>query len=229
MTTLTVTRAAELPRVNLLPPEIEEAAKLAKTKKSLVAVIIAVLALLVLGFFWANSKVSSAQQGLDAAQAEGQTLAAQQAQYAQVPAVDAQLATAALNLQTAMAPEVRVSFIMNDLSLTIPSGVRLSSMTIGIGPNDPAVLAATTAATAAGQPAPDLAGSLSYSGVSRSYDAVAAWLNSFNSQAAYTAPYLNTATENAEGTTVDTTYNFTSSAELTGEAKSDRYTVKAGQ
>jgi Tfp pilus assembly protein PilN len=229
VTTLTATRAAQLPRVNLLPPEIAEAAKLARTKRLLVGIVVATLVLLGLGFFWASSQVSAAQSDLDAANAQNAALQAEAAQYAAVPEVEAELATAHINLATAMAPEVRVSFLMNDLSLTIPSQVRLTTMTIGVGPTDAAVQAATTAALAAGQPAPDIAGSVTYQGKSTSFDAMAAWLNSFNKQVAYANPYLTNGTQDTEATTVDTVYTFDSSAQLTAAAKSNRYTAEAGQ
>jgi Tfp pilus assembly protein PilN len=228
VTTLTATRAAQLPRVNLLPPEIAEAAKVARTKRALVGLIVAVLALLGLAFVWASSQVSAAQSDLDAATTENAQLQAQAAQYAAVPEVNAELATAQTNLTTAMAPEVRVSFLMNDLSLTIPSSVRLTTMTIGVGPTDAAVQAASTAALAAGLPAPDLAGSVSYQGKATSMDAVASWLASFNKQVAYQTPYLSTATKNEEADTVGKVFNFNSTAELTSAAKSNRY-AEAGQ
>lgn len=228
MTTLTATRAAQLPRVNLLPPEIAAAAGLARTKRLLGVFVVAALALVGLGFVWANSQVASAQAGLDTAASQHAALQQQAAQYAKVPQVNAELTVAQQNLATAMAPEVRVSFLMNDLSLTIPGGVRLSGMTIGIGPSDPNVQAATTAATTDGQAAPQLAGSLTYTGKAHGYDRVAAWLASFNHQAAYANPYLSTVAKDTDTTSVGTTYTFTSTAQLTEAALSNRYT-KAGQ
>jgi Tfp pilus assembly protein PilN len=229
VTTLTATRAAELPRVNLLPPEIAAAARLGRLKKVLVALVLATVVLGVLLFVWAGRQVGAAQEQLDVANASNQQLQAQAAQYAQVPEVASQVVTAQTQLAVAMAPEVRVSFVMNDLSLTIPSSVRLSGMTIGIGPSDPTLQAAAAAATSAGVAAPTAAGSVAYTGKATSYDAVASWLVSFNRQVDYTDIYLSNIIKDTDATTVGKTYSFTSSAALSEDAKSNRYSVKTGQ
>ncbi|MFZ0323368.1 MAG: hypothetical protein WAN48_04455 [Actinomycetes bacterium] len=225
MTTLTATRVAELPRVNLLPPEIEQATRLANLKKLLGLVVAGTLGLAVLLFFWASGQVSSAQSGLDAAQAENASLQAQAAQYAQVPLVLDQLATKETELAVAMSPEVRISFLMNDLSLTIPQSVRLSTMSITVGGADAATAAATLAAGAAPVQA---VGSVTYTGKANSYDAVASWLMSYRKQLAYDDPYVQSITQDT-GDTVGTVYTWASTVQMTEAAKSNRYVPKAGQ
>ena len=63
------------------------------------------------------------------AQAEDAQLQADVATYAEVPQVLAEVDVAQANLVTAMTPEIRWSFYLNDLSLTIPRTTRLTSMT----------------------------------------------------------------------------------------------------
>ena len=223
MTTLTATRAAALPRVNLLPPEIEQAEKLARLKKLLAVVVLGALVLAGMLYFWASGQVSSAQSELDAAQAENATLQAEAAQYAEVPLVAQQVVTAETNLATAMAPEVRVSFLMNDLSLTIPQSVRLNTLSIVVAPSDPA------AATAApGVPYVPSVGTVTYTGKAVSYDAVASWLQSFRKQPSFEDPYAQSITKD-EDVTVDTVYSWASSAQLTEAAKSNRFGLKEGK
>ncbi len=225
MTTLTVTRAAALPRVNLLPPEIEQAEQLARLKKVLAVIVVGALVLAGLLYFWASGQVSSAQSELEAAQAENAALQAEAAQYAEVPLVAQQVATAETNLATAMAPEVRVSFLMNDLSLTIPQSVRLTTMSIVVAPSDPA---AAAAAAATGVPYIPPTGTVTYTGKAVSYDAVASWLQSFRKQPSYENPYAQSITED-EDNTVDTVYSWASSAQLTEAAKSNRFGLKEGK
>lgn len=229
MTTLTAVRAASLPRVNLLPPEIAAAARLSTLKKLLALIVVGALVVTGLLYLWANNQANSSQERLDSATAENSTLKSEAARYAQVPLVAAQVQSAEGNLATAMAPEVRVSFLLNDLSLTIPSAARLTSLSIGIGPTDPGVQAAATAALSTGVTAPPgIAGSVTYEGKARSFDAVAAWLASFAKQTSYADAYLTSATKDTGTTTVGTTFTFSSSSTLTPEALSNRFT-KVGQ
>ena len=72
MTTLTPTRLAQMPRVNLLPPEIAAEAKLKRLKVILGLTVLAVMALLVLAFLWVSGQVGSAEEELATAQTDGQ-------------------------------------------------------------------------------------------------------------------------------------------------------------
>ncbi|MGH8938093.1 MAG: hypothetical protein ACRDV2_01960, partial [Actinomycetes bacterium] len=60
MTTLTTTRLATLPRVNLLPPEIEEQRRFRRVQAGLGGAVAVAVALVAAGFVMANSEVSSA-------------------------------------------------------------------------------------------------------------------------------------------------------------------------
>ncbi len=129
MTTLTPTRLAQMPRVNLLPPEIAAAAKLKRLKLILGLLVLAAMVLVVLGYLFASSSIGGAEESLADAQADGAQLQADVATYAEVPQVLAEVDTAQANLETAMTPEIRWSFYLNDLSLTIPRSTRLVTMT----------------------------------------------------------------------------------------------------
>src|SRR3954471_24435138 len=148
MTTLTQTHLAAMPRVNLLPPEIAAAARLKRLRAMLGLAVAGIAVVVVLLFLFVSSRVGAAQDDLDAAQAIGAQRTAEKADYAEVPLVYASVDTAQQNLATAMTPEIRWSFYLNDLSLTIPRTTRLSSMT---AVND---AAAVQLAGAAALPAP---------------------------------------------------------------------------
>lgn len=224
MTTLTVARAAQLPRVNLLPPEIEASAKLSHLKRILVFVLVAALALVGVGYFFAMQQVSSAQSSLDAATAAGTALQAEAAKYAEVPQVQAELSTAQTNLATAMASEVRFSFLLNDLSLTIPSGVRLSDLTV--------TNVSATAQMTPGTTLPSTyngnmgVGTVTYQGKATSADAVASWLRT-QSQEGLLNPQTSTITRD-QGGTVGRVYTFSSDATVPASMLSGRY-QQAGQ
>jgi len=226
MTTLTVARATELPRVNLLPPEIAKAAKFRRVQVLLGLVIVGVAGALVAGYLVASSQVGSAQDSLDAASATNTALKAEVAKYAEVPATQAALAKGQADLVMAMSPEVRWSFYLNDLSLTIPSTVRLTTMTVV----QPVPTDATSTDVGLTSPlgTPGVA-VITFEGKATSYDAVAAWLQSLMKQKGYADP---TVTEVVQDETQDLSgdvFLFKSSVTATADALSGRYTTTTGE
>jgi len=224
MTTLTPTRLAQMPRVNLLPPEIAAAAQLRRLKLILGLVVLAAMVLVVLGFLAASSRIGAAEDSLAASEAEGAKLQSDVAAYAEVPQVLAAVGTAQVNLETAMTPEIRWSFYLNDLSLTIPRSTRLSSMT-AVNDAAAAQLAGTLATTATvvtpmGQVP---MGSITFSGKSTDFDAVAAWLQSLAKQKGYMEPSAQSVTKSDTAGTQGTFYDVESNTQLSLEASSDRY------
>ena len=228
MTTLTPTRLAQMPRVNLLPPEIAAAAKFKRLKVILGMTVLAVMALLVLAFLWVSGQVGSAEEELATAETTGQALEAEVATYAEVPEVLAAVSAAQTNLATAMAPEIRWSFYLNDMSLTIPRTTRLATMsavntgaaaqlTGAVAPESAAVTPLGTATI----------GSVTFSGKSTDFDAVAAWLQSLARQEGYVEPYVQGVTKQGEGKTQGTFYDVESSTQLSSEALSERYLLIA--
>ena len=238
MTTMTQTHLAAMPRVNLLPPEIAAAARLKRLRAMLGLVVAGIAVVVVLLFLFASSRVGAAQDDLDAAQAIGAERTAEKADYAEVPLVYASVDTAQQNLATAMTPEIRWSFYLNDLSLTIPRTTRLSSMT---AVNDAAAVqlagaaalpapAPTDATTTDGTtttpaPIPVVAntGSITFTGKSTDFDAVAAWLQSLNRVEGYSDPFVQTITKADSTDTVGDWFDVDSSTELNIAALSNRY------
>jgi len=220
MTTLTASRLAEMPKVNLLPPEIEEASRLRKLQAGLALLLLMVLALVVMLFLWTSGQVGTAEDDLATAQAEGSELEAKKATFAKVPAVLAEVDAAEAALTTAMTPEIRWSFYLNDLSLGIPSSTRLVSLTAvnsaAATQLDPATLVPPT------QLGTPTMGNITYSGMATDMDATAAWLVSQMRQEGLVAPQLQTAAELAE--LPNSVYSFESTVEVGLEGASERYT-----
>lgn len=227
MSTLTTTSLATLPRVNLLPPEIEEARRFRRLQAGLGAGVLAAAGVVGALTLMANGSVQDAQADLDAATARGSQLEAQQADYAEVPQVYAQVEAAQAQLTQAMGKEVRWSYFLNDLSLRIPGKVWLTSMNVTQQVDDTAVVAAASP-TAVGPGtylAPGL-GSVTFQGVGSAHNDVAAWLDALAKQKGLSQPYFTSSTKESIGT--ESVVNFTSQATITDEALSKRYTEKAG-
>lgn len=225
MTTLTVTRVNALPRVNLLPEEIAKAAQFRRVQALLGLVLAAVLGGLGLAFVVASGQVGSAQESLDAASATNASLKVEVTKYAQVPKTQAALAKGQQDLATAMSPEVRWSFYLNDLSLTIPSTVRLTTMT---------VVEPVPTDASSGEPLTSPLGTpgiavITFEGKATSYDAVAAWLQTLMHQKGYTDPTVTEVTQDDTDNLSGDVFLFKSSVTVTADALSGRYTTTTGE
>lgn len=223
-----------IPRVNLLPQEIADAENFRKLKYKLggaVAIAVGVVGLLFVG---ATGQVSSAQEGLDVATANTVALQQQVTALAEVPKVYGQVAAAENQLTTAMGDEVRWSFYMTDLSLTIPNDVGLTSMSIKQVRTAAAPAAGTIAgpgaATAGAQSVlgkPGIA-TVTFEGQAATQDDVAAFLDSLAKQKSYVDPYFTNASVSDDTDSGQKVVTFSATTTVTDKAKSGRYTNQAG-
>jgi len=217
-----VTTTVRLPRVNLLPPEIAERATFQRIQAGLGVAVLAAVGVVGLLYLSASHSVASAQGDLDTATSQASSLQQQSAKYADVTATYARAAAAQATLRTAMGGEIRYSQLLNDLSLTVPSNVWLSSLAYASTP--PVV---TTATPVAGAPAASTSvGTFTATATAFSHDDVAVWLESVAGLKAYANPYFSTSAEGLLGTRKVVT--FSSTAVLTPAALSGRYTDPAG-
>ena len=214
-TTQTVVRTGNLPKVNLLPPEIAEGARFRSAQWVMGLALAAAVASVGALTYLAAGDVSTAQDQLTSAQATGATLQSQVAKYSQVPVVYAERATAKAQLDQAMSQEVQYSYVLNDLSLTMPAGVWLTNITI----TQPVDLPGSIKG-AWGNPAN---GSVTMIGNASSLPQVAGWLQALATQKSYLDPYLtSTQSTTAQGQST-AGYTFTSSVALAPQALSNRY------
>lgn len=214
-TRLVGTGLALLPRVNLLPPEIEERKKLKQIQVGLGAAVLASVAVVGVLVMAANSSLNSANEELATATTQNTQLKAEAATYANVTAVYAQAAAAQALLTQAMGEEVRYSRFMNDLSLTVPDNVWVKSVSF----------AQAAAPAPAGATEPGI-GTVTFNGVGFSHDDVAVWLESLAGQKGYANPDFTNSTETLIGTRK--TVTFTSTVQMTAAALSGRYTKPLG-
>lgn len=224
--------AGAFPRVNLLPPIVLEEERSHRAKKVLVGA--SVVSLLLVGGLYglATLSVNDAEGELEAAQAQAAALNAQVAQYAEVPKVKAMVTTAEKQAYQALGGEVRWSFLLNDLALTMPAGTSLTSFTGNVSADAPG--AGAKAASANGQEGfvsvlgtPGI-GTITYSGEAIGYPQVAAFLDSQAKQKTLLDPYATAVTANQSDTGAKKGYTFTSSATVTDAALSHRYDLKTG-
>lgn len=208
---------AVLPKVNLLPPEIEQGRRFRQIQVGMGAAVLASVGVVALLYVSASHQVTSAQGKLETSQATGQSLQAENAKYAQVTAIYARAAAAQSMLSQAMGDEVRFSQLLNDMSLSVPDNVWITSMSYSAAAAPAAAVPAGTTATSVG--------TLSVSGVALSHDDVAVWLESLAGQKTYANAYFSNAVESKIG--ARTVVNFSSTAAVTDKALSHRYD-KAG-
>ena len=227
--------SAAFPRVNLMPDEIAEEARIRRAKLALVgaaAVSVAVVGSL---YLLAGAEVNSAQESLDQATARGAVLATEVAQYADVPKARADLASAQAQQYLAMGGEVRWSFLLNNLSLTMPRGTSLTEFKGMIDGVAPAAAAAgpndASSVSILGKPA---IGEIQYAGEARGYTDVAALLDVLAKQKTLVDPYpgavqvAEVAATGSGSTGGGQGYTFSATASVSEKSLSHRYDIKDG-
>ena len=200
-----------LPRVNLMPPEIAERVRFRRIQAGLGAGLLSTVAVVAALHLAAAGEVSDAEAEQAAATRRGAALAAQTAQFRDVEDVYARTASAQQVLASAMGQEVRFSQFLHDLSTTVPRDVHLTETTF----------TQTEAPTADGG-----IGTVSFSGVARSHDDVAVWLETLAAQKGYTNPTFTGSTAEVQDGRRRVT--FASTVTLTADALSGRYGAPAG-
>jgi Tfp pilus assembly protein PilN len=223
VTTQTVQTAgvAALPRVNLMPPEIADAQRFRRLQLAMGAAVL--LSAVIVGGLYVHAKsgVSSAQADLTSAQAQQAALQTQLTGLDSVKTTYAEVQAKQVLLQQAMGPEIRWSYILNDLSLRIPSNVWMSVIQATESTDDAGPASGTAAP---GATAPNY-GNILFTGQALAHDDVAKWLDSLAkekgfSQPSFTGSLLTRATD-------PNVYTYNSSTLLNDHALSNRYT-KAG-
>jgi Tfp pilus assembly protein PilN len=216
-----VVGAPVMPRVNLMPPEIAEAARFRRFQLAMGGAVVGAVAVVVALYMSAHGGVASAQKQVDDAKQQNAALNAQLVQLHSVQDVYAQVSSRQAMLSQAMGDEVRWSTYLSDLSLRVPDHVWLTSIT---ATQTAAGTLPTT--TTAGAVSSTAIGNVTFAGVAFSHDDVATWLEALAKEKGYANPYFTNSTEATIGPrTVD---DFSSSVDLSPAAKSGRYTKPAG-
>jgi Tfp pilus assembly protein PilN len=215
--TVQMAGVAAMPRVNLMPPEIAEAARFRQLQMVMGGAVALSVVVVVLLHMHAKSGVTSAENGLTASQTQHAVLEQQLNGLSQVQDTYNQVQAKQQMLQQAMGYEIRWSYVLNDLSLTLPPNVWLTSMAAS-----EYVPGNTTAATGTSTGL----GTISFSGVGAKHDDVANWLDVLAKERGFTDPTFSNSTEGSIGS--QSTVTFGTTANLDNAALSNRFVQKAG-
>lgn len=227
---------APVPKVNLLPPETLDARRFRKTQRLLVVLVAAVVLLLAGATFWSQLGVDDARASLEATQSRTTLLRAQEARYAEVPALLAQVETARSAREQAMARDVLWYRFLSDVALSVPAGVWLDGVSVQLLRDGGGSLAG---ASTGGAPAkadvlsPDGIGQVSFTGKANTMPDVAAWLDAVGEITGVDASTLKTATRTDDGAAAGSAeerapLTFTTTVTVTEKALSHRFDRKAG-
>ncbi|MDQ1288748.1 MAG: hypothetical protein QG622_2314, partial [Actinomycetota bacterium] len=215
---------ASVPRVNLLPQEITDKRRFRHIQRVLLGVIGLVLLLCGLLTTWEQSRVTQARDELELIQNEAVDLERQQAKFAEVPKVSAQLDAARLAREQALGGDVLWFRFLTDLAVNTPPGTVLSSVTIEMSGS------ATPTRPATGDPfAPPGLGSVKVVGQAGEFTDVASWLDSVGKVNGLSGTLLESAARGGD-TSADPgiQISYSGAAVVTPAALSHRYDRKAG-
>lgn len=240
----TSTNGLRAARVNLLPPEIEQARALKRTQAGL-AVGLAVLVAGIGGVYALQVRdKNAAAEELATTKARTVTLQREQAKYADVPLTIAAIDAAETARSTAMANDVEWFRTLNNFSLTLPKNVWFTGVNLALNAGGAAPTAGAPAAASGGSAAPGstatgpAAGSatgtasgagigvLTVNGSALSHPDVATWLDVVGRQPGMADAYFTSSTRAKVGSKY--IVNFVSTATITDAALSHRYDRKQG-
>ena len=216
-TTTTSTRVVDLPRVNLLPPEIYEKRQLQRAQAGLGVVVLVAVVAVGLVYVSGGSAVTDAKSRLQTSQTTQTNLQTQLNKLSYVTAEATQAQEAQDMLTQATASTIPFSTYLADLSLLTPKNVWFTSITL-TSALAPGSLTSVTAAPAS-------VGSVTFAGQALAHDDVATWLDSAAKEVGFANPYFSSSTESlipgtgtAPGSTPKTWVTFSSSVNLTSAA-----------
>jgi Tfp pilus assembly protein PilN len=220
-------RTPTLPRVNLLPPEILEAARFRRFQLAMVAAGVGAVAVVAALGVSAHQSVGSATNDLAQAKSTQASLQSQLNGLQSVRDVYNQVAAKKLMLTQAMGPEIRWSYYLTDLSLKVPDHVWLTQITASETTATSAAPAPASAASAASAAlAPAGVGTVQFSGIAFEHDDVATWLDTLAKERGYANAYFTNSTKDTLGPR--DIVKFQSSVTLTQAALSGRYSKVEG-
>jgi len=217
--------AIGLPRVNLLPAEILEIRRFRRVQSALGAAVMAAVLVVAGLWFVADQEAGAQQERLDSASSEQARLNREVATLAPVTETYRQVEEREALLTTALGGEVLWSRYLIDISLTVPEGVWLTSMTV-------APVAATeestgSAAAPADVPDSDDVATITFVGKALDHDDVATWLETQAKQRGFTDVYFSDSKRELVGDTP--VYTFTSTVTVTSAALNPQYVAPAGR
>lgn len=205
---------APVPKVNLLPPEILDGRRFRGVQKMLAGAVLVTVTAAGLAFAWSLHGVGVARDELDATRARTAQLHTEEAKYADVPRILAQVDAAKKARQTALGSDVLWYRFFDDLAAATPDTVSLTTVSVALS---------TNGATASADPlTPTGIGTVTFAGSGKRFPDVAAWLESVASVHGLDGSSLQSATRSAD----DGTVTFASKIVVDDSALSHRFDGK---
>jgi Tfp pilus assembly protein PilN len=211
---------APVPRVNLLPPEIVAGRRFRRVQRLLGAAVLGTVAVAGFGLAWAWHEVSLAQADLDVSRARTAQLHTEEAKYADVPRLLAQVEQAKQAREQALGRDVAWYRFFDDLAAATPQSVSLSNVSVALDATGSA------AAPGADPLTPSGLGTVTFAGAGDRFPDVATWLDSVATIAGLDGSTLTSATR-AAGGSQDGPVTFSSKIVIAETALSHRYDGKA--
>jgi Tfp pilus assembly protein PilN len=186
-TTTTSTRVVELPRVNLLPPEIFEKRQLQRTQAGLGVVVLAALVAVGLVYLNGGAAVTDAKSRLTSSQQTQIDLQKQinKVNYVTLEANQDDQAKAMLTQATAS--KISFSSYLADLGLLTPKNVWFTAVTL--------TNSVPVGTLATSTQAPPAVGSVTFTGQAVAHNDVATWLDNAAKEGGFANPYFTSSAE----------------------------------
>ena len=217
----------QIPRVNLLPPEIGQAAAFKRTQLGSGLALGAVVLLLGAGFGLAVMDANRAADELATEQATTQQLTTEKGKYARVTEVHNEVEAVRGARQIAMTTDVLWSRQLDQIVTELPADMALKSLTVAFDA-DGGTAAATNPLND-----PNTVGAISIEAYGPNHITTAAWLEAAAKHPGFANPYYSSSTYTDENGLVRTLAS--SNVRFTPEIYSGRYepggskTVEAGK
>lgn len=201
-----------IPRVNLLPPEVAQAAKARSLHGGLSLLVVAVMVLVGAGYGVASLNAGAVQQSLNAANQRTTQLLKQQQKYVEVRKVTKELALATAARQVGASTEINWRSYLKSIQASLPSGTVIATFTARS--SSPLAEFAQPTVPLQGQRIAEL----NFSATSESLPDVQAWLNALSKLKGFVDATPGTVTLASGGT-----YTATIIMHINEQALSNRF------
>lgn len=202
-------------QVNLLPPELREKQAGRRVTTLVAALGAAILALIVVFYFFQGMRLSDAKDELAQQQQSNAQIQAQIDELQPYAELQAELATKQKLVDTLYLNEVSWAGVLLDVSRVIPDESYLTALN--------GQITATTGTQPAGVPTTaavsNLIGNVTFSGVARETQTIASWLTRLEEVSGWVNPWVNNAAESADFSRI---YTFDGGLDLTLDAATAR-------
>jgi Tfp pilus assembly protein PilN len=189
-------------QVNLLPPDVRQRQRTRQLTLAVLFGAAAVIALLLVLFVLQSSRLSSANQRLQAQEDTNRGLQTHIAGLAQFQQLKQQVSDEEALVSGLVQGQVLWSGVLQDVSMVIPSQMYLTQLSGSLSQT----------------PGPSgLIGSLSFNGVSADQPTIADWLTRLEQVKGWVNSWISTASKSASATG-SVTVNFTGTVDLTRDA-----------